>query len=153
MPGARTMLAGGPAHATARHRGRVAAVLGGIVQLALSVCACAADIAGPVPAGSWGGTQATLTVFGDSATLELPCAAGRIQGPLVAAADGSFDLPGFWAPMAGPIGIGGANWQPARYTGRRNGDGLDLTIQLSSGSTVGPLQLKRGVVGQFPKCV
>lgn len=111
------------------------------------------DPAGPIPTGTWGGPQGNLTVFADSAVLDMPCAAGRIQQPVVATDSGELYADGFFAPMAGPIGIGGLQWQPARYIGVRHDDNLQLTIQRSDEVTIGPLKLHRGVVGQFPRCL
>ena len=114
---------------------------------------CAGVIAGPVPEGVWGGPQGTLTVYPDSATLDLPCAAGRIQQAVVAQADGTFDLPGFYAVEAGPVQVDGPSWQPARFRGSRAGDAITLTLVLSDSLMVGPLAFHRGTVGTFPRCV
>ena len=122
--------------------------------LAAVVAACALDaIAGPIPMGTWGGKQGNLVVYADSATLDLPCAAGRIPQPMVADSAGHFDLDGSWAPMAGPVGLGGADWQPARFTGLRTDDHIEMTVKLATGLSIGPLVFERGVVGQFPRCV
>ena len=83
----------------------------------------------------------------------MPCAAGRIRAALVTAPDGTLDAPGLWAIQAGPIGIGGASWQSARFTGRRMGDVLEMNVQVTGGATIGPLRFLRGVVGQFGRCV
>ncbi len=129
--------------------------------------ACAVDaIAGPIPTGTWGGKQGNLAVYADSATLDLPCAAGRIPRPLVADSSGRFDLNGFWATIAGPISIDGASWQPARFTGLRTDDQIQLTVTVHFPASsdplraptvtdfvVGPLVFERGVVGQFPRCL
>ncbi len=108
---------------------------------------------GPVPSGTWGGPNGNLVVYADSATLDLPCAAGRIPSALGTDADGRFDSTGQWAPMAGPIGIGGFNWQSARFSGSRAGNLLTVNVRLGSGATVGPLEFKRGVMGTFPRCL
>ncbi len=124
------------------------------VALLCVVAACGAGaVAGPVPDGAWGGPQGNLTVYPDSATLDLPCAAGRIQQAIVAGADGTFDLPGLYAIQAGPVQPGGPVWQPARFQGSRAGDEITLIIVLSDSLTVGPLQFHRGTVGTFPRCV
>ncbi len=119
----------------------------------LSACIRTITGPGPVPAGTWGGPQGNLTVFADSATLDLPCAAGRIRAPLVTAADGTFDVPGLWAPQVGPVRIPDSQWQSARYTGRRDGDVLQMNVQVAGGATIGPLSFARDVVGHFARCV
>ncbi len=119
----------------------------------LAACARSPTGPGPLPVGTWGGPQGNLAVFADSATLDLPCAAGRIPAALVTAGDGSFDVAGQWAPQVGPVQLGGPFWQSARFSGRRDGDTLEMNVQVSGGATIGPLMLTRGVVGQFARCV
>ncbi len=125
--------------------------------LAAGVAACAADIVvGPLQTGTWGGNQGNLSVFADSATLDLPCAAGRIPHPLVTDSTGKFDLSGFWAPMVGPVRIDGPDWQPARFQGLRTDNQIRLLIILETGNappTIGPLLFTRDVVGHFPRCL
>lgn len=124
-----------------------------MAALALGACA-AAELVGPVPEGTWGGPQGTLVIYADSATLELPCAAGRIQGPLATDSTGAFDRAGYYAPQAGPISINGLNWQPARFLGKRTENTIELRIEVASFSqTIGPLTFKRGVTQQFPRCL
>ncbi len=154
-----TLTANLPGHP--RH-GHALRSLGAAVLAALAALATCATLAGcgdpvlgpgPLPRGTWGGIQGNLVVFADSATLDLPCAAARIPAPLATDADGRFDLAGPWAVAAGPIFPGGPNWQSARFTGQREGDLLRITVQLSAGATVGPLEFRRGVVGEFPRCM
>ena len=126
-----------------------------LVVGALALAACARSITGPgpLPVGTWGGPQGNLAVFADSATLDMPCAAGRIQAALLIAEDGSFDVAGQWAPQVGPVQVGGPFWQSARFSGRRDGDTLEMNVQVAGGATIGPLKFQRGVVGQFARCV
>ncbi len=120
----------------------------------VSVAACGAGmIAGPLPEGVWGGPQGNLDVYADSATLDLPCAAGRIPDALVAGSDGTFDLPGFYAVEVGPVAPDGPSWQPARFRGSRAGDEITLTIVRFDSLTVGPVRLHHGTVGTFPRCL
>ena len=108
---------------------------------------------GPLPSGTWGGTQGNLTIFPDSATLDLPCAIGLLYGPVIAGDGGSFTNAGRYAGQAGPVSQDGPNWESASFRGVRTGDDLTLLIVLSQGSTAGPLHLHYGTVGQFPRCV
>ena len=125
-----------------------------LCAMLVSAAACgAAAIAGPVPEGVWGGPQGNLDVYADSATLDLPCAAGRISEAVVAGSDGTFDLPGFYAVEVGPVAADGPSWQPARFRGSRAGKEITLAIVLSDSLTVGPLQLHHGTVGTFPRCL
>lgn len=117
----------------------------------LVACGAAGQIEGPVPTGIWGGSQGNLTVYADSATLDLPCAAGRIQGSLVALSNGGFSQSGLYASLVGPIPNGGPNWQTANFDGTRANDSLTLTV-LVNGTSVGPIGLHRGTTGSFAHC-
>lgn len=124
-----------------------------LVLCAATACAAAAALAGPLPVGVWGSAQGNFTVYADSATLDMPCAAGRIPSPIVADSNGAFDLAGFYAPQVGPVSIDGPDWQPARFVARRSGDALTLTVVRASGGTIGPLKFYRGTLGQFARCL
>ena len=124
------------------------------VLLPFVAVACAASlITGPVARGVWGGPQGNLTVYADSATLDLPCAAGRITQPVVAGTDGTFDLAGQYAVQAGPVRPGGPAWQPAHFRGSHTDGDITLTIVLSDTVSVGPLTFHEGTVGTFPRCL
>ncbi len=123
------------------------------VLASATACSAAGYIAGPLPTGIWGGAQGNLTVYADSATLDLACAAGRIQAALNANATGTFDVSGFYAPVVGPVQVGGPSWQPAQYHGSRTDDVLTLTITTGNNVTIGPLQFHRGTTGNFPRCL
>ncbi len=131
--------------------------LAGLVAAVALVAACAGADAvtgpGPVPTGTWGGPQGNLVVYADSATVDMPCAVARITGPLTTTADGSFAASGLWAPQVGPVRIGGPDWQLARFTGHRDGNLLQVNVQVTGGGSIGPLDFKRGVVGTFPRCL
>ncbi len=141
----------------------VRALAGSLIAAACAVGA----IAGPIPPGTWGGKQGTLVIYADSATLDLPCAGGRIPTPLVADSTGKFDVAGSYAVQVGPVKLGGPDWQPARFAGLRTDDRIQMTIEVQSvapsqnpvGSptaasmTIGPLTFERGVVVSFPRCL
>ena len=124
-----------------------------VVLCAATACSAAAAPAGPLPAGVWGSAQGNFTVYADSATLDMPCAAGRIPSPIVTNSNGSFDIEGFFAPQVGPVSIDGPAWQPARFVAKRNGDELTLMIVRASADSIGPLKLHRGTPGQFARCL
>jgi len=105
------------------------------------------------PLGAWGGPQGTLTIYADSATLDLPCAVGRISGGLVTAEDGTFSAAGSYAIQAGPVSIDGPMWRPASYSGQRDGDRIQLFITLADTTRIGPFMFERGVVRVFPRCL
>ena len=124
-----------------------------LVLCAAAACSGAAALAGPLPAGVWGSAQGNFTVYADSATLDMPCAAGRIPSPIVADSNGAFDIGGFYAPQVGPVSIDGPAWQPARFVARRSGDELTLTIVRASGDSIGSLKFHRGTPGQVARCL
>lgn len=124
-----------------------------VVLCAATACSAAAALAGPLPAGVWGSAQGNFTVYADSATLDMPCAAGRIPSPIVTDSNGAFDVAGFYVPQVGPVSIDGPAWQPARFVARRSGDELTLTIVRASGDSIGSLKFHRGTQGQFARCL
>src|SRR5436190_18728141 len=76
---------------------------------ALSICAAAAcgsrlptapDTTGRLD-GDWGGIGASLSVRGDAADLDFPCATGRIDGAIPLDGHGAFDVPGTYTPGQG----------------------------------------------------
>lgn len=121
--------------------------------LALAGCRNTASFTEPVPVGSWGGLQGTLVIYTDSATLDLPCAAGRIPGGLAPGDDGSFQVAGAYAIQAGPVSKDGPVWRPALYSGRRDGDRIELNITMADSIRIGPFSFERGVVKMFPRCL
>ena len=124
-----------------------------LVLCAAVACSAAATLAGPLPTGVWGSAQGNFTVYADSATLDMPCAAGRIPSPIVADSNGAFDIAGYYAPQVGPVSIDGIAWQPARFVAKRGGDELTLTVVRATGDNIGPLKLHRGTPGQFARCL
>jgi hypothetical protein len=124
-----------------------------VLSAATACSAAAAALAGPLPAGVWGSAQGNFTVYADSATLDMPCAAGRIPSPIVTDSSGAFDIAGFYAPQVGPVSIDGPAWQPARFVANRSGDELTLTIVRASGDSIGSLKFHRGTTGQFARCL
>ena len=124
-----------------------------LVLCAATACSGAAALAGPLPTGVWGSAQGNFTVYVDSATLDMPCAAGRIPSPIVTDSNGAFEIGGFYAPQVGPVSIDGPAWQPARFVAKRRGDELTLTIVRASADTIGSLKFRRGTPGQFARCL
>jgi len=131
---------------------RGSAVRGLVLVAALAAgCRCTSHATAPATgplAGSWGGGQASLVVDEDGARVELPCADGRIDGPIVLD-EGRFDGSGPWWP--GPV----PPVEPlsARYDGRVVGSMLELTIfRVPEGPSYGPFVLIRDREPTFPRC-
>jgi hypothetical protein len=107
--------------------------------------------------GAWGGDHVAMSVVADSANLDLDCASGRIDGPLVVDSEGRFDLRGFFKrEHPGPIRRGeeSAAGDPARFTGKTDGRELHFTITLvGSGETVGTYKATLGARGRVHKCL
>ncbi len=136
------------------HARRPAAAAIALVAALALLAACTPDAAtGPLPLGPWGGLQGTLMLYPDSATLDLPCAVGRIPAGLMPSADGSFDLAGSYAIQAGPVSIDGPAWRSASYAGWRHGDRIQLYISVPDAARIGPFTFERGVVRMFPRCL
>ena len=114
-----------------------------------------------VPPGPWGGRGIALTVEDSGAKIEMDCAHGRITGRLVLDADGRFELPGtFTRERPGPVHMGPngeaqeEKGEPARYSGRVEGDALRVSIRLESGGReMGPFELQAGTTPRLHKCL
>ena len=114
-----------------------------------------------VPSGPWGGRGIALTVEDSGAKIEMDCAHGRIAGRLVLDADGRFELPGtFTRERPGPVHMGPngeaqeEKGDPARYSGRVEGDTLRVSIRLESGGReMGPFELQAGTTPRLHKCL
>ena len=124
-----------------------------VALCAATAWSAAAALAGPLPTGVWGSAQGNFTVYADSATLDMPCAAGRIPSPIVTDSNGAFDIAGFFAPQVGPVSIDGPAWVPARFVAKRNGDELTLTIVRAGADNIGSLKFHHGTPGQFARCL
>lgn len=128
-----------------------AAVRGTLLVAVLAATGCASHATAPVTGpltGSWGGSQASLVVDEEGARVEVPCADGRIDGPIVLD-EGRFDGSGPWWP--GPVPPG----EPlsASYEGNVVGSVLELTIlPMPEGPPRGPFVLVRDREPTFPRC-
>ena len=110
-----------------------------------------------VPEGAWGGVGLKLVVLAGGAKVELDAAHGTIEGPLSLDAEGRFESAGTLVrERPGPTRAGGedAGAEPARYRGTISGDTLTLEITLTrSGTSIGPLQARRGASARLRKMV
>ena len=127
--------------------------------LSISIAAGCADIRTAPPSvliGTWGGDHAGLIASADSGTLEYDCAAGRITEGLRPGADGRFFALGTHTPgHGGPARIDEVfERRPARYTGRVDGDALELTVVMTdSNAVVGTFTMTRGRSPYVVKCL
>jgi len=117
--------------------------LGSCLLVAL-LAGCASPTA-PEIAGSWGGSQVSLTLAHSGGTLTYPCGAGTIDSTWTLSADGAFSATGNHYFGGGPVPAGGGTPHPARYAGQVNNYVLTLTVTLSDlNETLGPFTLVRG---------
>ncbi len=131
-----------------------------ILTLAVAACAGAsADTTSAPPSpliGTWGGEHAGLVATSTGGTMEYDCAEGRITGPLLPGPDGRFAASGTHTPgRGGPVRIDEVlSSRPARYTGRVDGDLLELTVVMTdSNAVVGTFPLTRGRSPHVVKCL
>jgi len=124
-----------------------------ILPVGALAAGCSSHATAPAPtsgplAGEWGGSEASLVVDEEGARIELPCADGRIDGPIVFH-DGRFEATGPWWP--GPVPPNES--LRARYAGRVVGSRLDLVIVAEPDDRIlGPLTLVRDRAPSFPRC-
>jgi hypothetical protein len=112
--------------------------------------------------GIWGGPHAGLDLQGGLGDAEFDCAAGTIDDPLYAGADGTFSLKGSYrAGAPGPVKVGQIfRSQGAVYSGRiASGPGknsarvMTLQIALDDGTSLGPFTLTEGAPPQLTRCL
>ncbi len=105
--------------------------------------------------GMWGGERVRLQVTEAGATIEYDCGHGSIDQPLVADANGKFDLTGTHVKeRPGPQREGESNSHPASYTGQINGDKLTLNVTLKdTKERIGTFTLTRGRGVRIVKCL
>lgn len=133
-------------------------VISGLLVVSFAAAGCDPARTSPpsVIIGTWGGDHAGLVATPDSGTMEYDCAAGRITEPLRPGADGRFVATGTHTPgHGGPARIDEVlPLRPARYTGRVDGDQLELTVVMTdSNVVVGTFQLTRGRSPRVFKCL
>ena len=127
------------------------------IFLAALVAGCATPIASDRSlAGRWGGQHVGLEMGPASGRLDYDCAAGTIDGPLIADATGRFAATGTHTPgQGGPDRI---DYTPpsysARYSGSVSADLMTLVVDVSAiGARIGPVTLRRGAEPVLMRCL
>ena len=103
----------------------------------------------------WGGPHIRIVLTSKGAEVEFDCAHGEIKAQVKGDAQGRFDLPGtFVRERGGPVRSDEtASSEPARYSGRIDGDKMTLTLTLAdSGQKLDEFSLTRGSDGRLWKC-
>ncbi len=125
-----------------------------ILSLAASACANVPPAGVPLT-GRWGGDHVGLHLTPSGGTLDYDCAAGRIDGPVLPRADGTFQAAGTHTP-----GTGGPEREgvvprsyAAQYDGSVRGDRMTLQVRVETGVLVGPFTLRRGAEPMLMRCL
>lgn len=105
--------------------------------------------------GTWGGDRLRVVVDAQGATLQADCADGRIAGPIVVNADGSFVVGGTYEQhKGGPQAVDAAPVSgAARFTGALHGDVLTLSILPSGAKAAQTFRLQRGASVKLVRCL
>jgi hypothetical protein len=124
------------------------------VPMLLSLLGPAADQRKALPAGEWGGDQVSLSVTDNGARLELACAHGSIETAILLDEDGRFDVAGAYVREGpGPVRLEDEGGEPARFSGRVEGDSMTLSVERTTGARkVGTFQLEKGRAARIHKC-
>lgn len=96
---------------------------------------------------------ASLHLNATQPIIEFACAKGTLSAPLFGS--GAFDIAGVYQQeRGGPerIEIPAAASQPARFTGRVEGDRISLRVQLENGQVIAQHELRRGERPRLVKC-
>jgi len=125
-----------------------------VIALLASYLDSASDRRKAVPPGDWGGDQASLVVTERGARLELACAHGSIETPILVDEKGQFDMNGvFVREGPGPVRQGEDRGEPARFSGRIDQDAMTLTLERTNeAEMVGTFALERGRASRVRKC-
>ena len=109
----------------------------------------------PYLTGSWGGPHVAIAFSGGLADVRFDCAAGSIDGLVMAAQGGPFEAKGTYrAGSPGPIRVGQIFVsQPATYSGNVTKDVMTLNVELDDGTLVGPFTLTQGAAPQLTRCL
>ena len=126
------------------------------VRARFGACAAKAEFATleQVQEGQWGGTEASMIVKTDDATVDTPCGHGTIDQPIVLDENNRFSVTGTFVEEFGPM----QQPRPAIYDGTVDGDTMTLTITLPAygtldAETIGPFHLQYNVPPKYTKCV
>lgn len=108
---------------------------------------------GRVPEGAWGGRDASLQVGATGAEVELNCAHGAIEEPLVLDESGAFRARGYWVREGGPTLPDPEDRRPAVYSGSLEGPTLTLRVSVEDPKREqGPFTLVLGEPARLNKC-
>ncbi len=113
----------------------------------------------PLPPGTWGSEEASVTIRGGSATVEifslgLPPGGcfGSYGDVFQAIPNGRFSLPGTFTQLLGAYP--GRIEYPAQFTGVVEGTRMTMTITISAlPQVVGPFVLTQGVTNAWGPCL
>lgn len=121
-----------------------------------AIAGCASVPPAGVPLiGRWGGQHVGLELGPAGGTLDYDCAAGRIEGPVLPRAGGTFEAVGTHTPGTGGPERAGVipPSYAARYAGSVRGDRMTLQVRVANGVLIGPLELRRGTEPLLMRCL
>ena len=105
--------------------------------------------------GLWGGPHAGIAFRGGLGEVQFDCAAGSVDAPIVAGADGAFSVPGTYREGSnGPIRVGQFfRSQRATYSGQVTKNVMTLSVALEDDEkTLGPFTLTEGMPPEVTRC-
>ena len=104
-----------------------------------------------VVVGTWGGDDGGLIADDTSGHTHIGCTYGNVHRPIVADAQGHFDVAGEYNITAYPVDRG--IFHPALFTGSVGGRTMTLTVTLSDTAVVlGPVHLTFGREPRMQVC-
>jgi hypothetical protein len=114
-----------------------------LVLLSPAVLGCGVPTA-PSAIGSWGGSQASLTLTRAGGAVGYACGEGTIDSGWTMTREGVLAGTGAHYFGGGPVPPQGHPAHPATYSGHLAGDRLTLTVTVTDlGLTLGPFDLVR----------
>lgn len=114
----------------------------------------APPVAAPAPlAGNWAGNGFAVRATPTGTIVQGQCAWGKIEGPIMPAADGRFQAKGYFNPYMSGYKISdlARRDQPATFEGRLIGKTMKLILHIAT-KPDRSLVLRWGATTKFPKC-
>jgi hypothetical protein len=126
----------------------------GLLLVAASVSLGASPLASEPPRldGTWGGDRIRLAASGGEVEIQIECLKARTEEPIALDARGAFVVHLRFQPIRGANLEGDELREPARVSGRVEGEVLRLEVGPAGIEGAGTYVLKRGQAAKLPNC-
>ena len=123
-----------------------------VVVALLLAAGCGRGEVTDLPAGTWGGDHAEVTVSAALTNFQFDCGHGRVTGAIKLDGEGRFRTQGVYVAEGGPTGPGPEVTQSATYAGNLAADILTFDVSLPQGVSPGRFTVVRGAPARLTRC-